>query len=118
MSTFILQSCVRQLNNCATLRDHLQHLFHLDDEATVIPLARSTYSDALSSNTRLEIVSKAAEYLVLSATKVLPDRLSGIEGLGGRSLYGMDGTYQKESVISIPSRRVKAALTAPKVICR
>jgi hypothetical protein len=92
MSTFILQNCVRQLNNCATLRDHLQHLFHLDDEATVIPLARSTYSDALSSNTRLEIVSKAAEHLVLSATKVLPDRLSGIEGLGGRSIHGMDGT--------------------------
>ena len=47
MSTFILQNCVRQINTTESLRDHLQHLFHLDEQATQLPLARSTYSDAL-----------------------------------------------------------------------
>lgn len=97
MNLFILQNCVRQINTSDTLRDHLQHLFHLDDEATTIPLARSTYSDALASNNRLSIVSQVIDHLVKEATEVRPDRLSGLEGIGDRSVYGMDGTYQKES---------------------
>jgi len=97
MMTFILQNCVRQLNASEILREHLQNLFHLDEEATTIPLARSTYSDALASKTRLSIVSQAVDNLVETATKALPDRLSGLEGIGNRCVYGMDGTYQKES---------------------
>jgi hypothetical protein len=97
MKMFILQNCVRQINNSATLREHLQHLFHLDDTATVIPLAKSTYSDALSSDTRLGIVSDVVDKLVTAATDVLPDRLSGLEGIGDRPVYGMDCTYQDES---------------------
>ena len=97
MMTFILQNCVRQLNASEILREHLQNLFHLDEEATTIPLARSTYSDALASKTRLSIVSQAVDNLVKTATKALPDRLSGLEGIGDRCVYGLDGTYQKES---------------------
>ena len=97
METFILQNCVRQLNNCATQREHLQSLFHLDDEATLFPLARSTYSDALSSKIRLHIASEAAFNLAEAASVALPDRLSGFKELDGRPVYAMDGTYQNES---------------------
>jgi len=69
----------------------------LDDVATGIALARSTYSDALASDTRLCIVSDVIDRLVTAATDRLPDRLSGLEGIGGRSVYGMDCTYQDES---------------------
>ena len=94
---FILLNCIRQLNACTTLREHIQTLFHLDDEAITVPLARSTYSDALANKNRLRITEQAFTALYQSAIKQLPDRLAGIDGLIGRDVYAMDGTYQKES---------------------
>lgn len=97
MGMFILQNCVRQLNSCQTLREHLQDLLHLDEEASRAPLARSTYSDALSSKTRLKILSQATVHLGEAAAQILPDRLEGLQGIEGRQIYAMDGTYQTES---------------------
>jgi len=97
MPMFILQNCVRQLNSCKTLLEHLQDLFHLNEEAKEFPLARSTYSDALASKVRLDIVEQTVINLTKSATSLLPDRLTGIAGLGSRSVYAMDGTFQEES---------------------
>lgn len=94
---FLLLNCVRQLNATATLREHIQRLFHIDDEATKVPLARSTYSDALTSEARLTITQQACAVLYESARQKLPDRLSGIKGIEGREVYAMDGTYQAES---------------------
>lgn len=97
MGTFILQNCVRQLNSCQTQREHLQDLLHLNEEALIAPLARSTYSDALSSKTRLKIVSQATDNLTEAAAQILPDRLAGLQCIEGRQVYALDGTYQTES---------------------
>ena len=97
MPMFILQNCVRQLNGCQVMREHIQSLFHLDAEASRVPLAKSTYSDSLSSKTRLKIVSEASNNLVEAASQILPDRLVGLKGIGDRKIYAMDGTYQAES---------------------
>ena len=97
MPTFILQNCLRQLKASETLREHLQTLFHLNEDAERVPLARSTYSDALSSKARLHILEQTATILAESAAHSLPDRLAGIDGLKDRPVYAMDGTYQKES---------------------
>ena len=97
MPTFILQNCLRQLNACETLREHIQKLFHLNEDAESVPLARSTYSDALSSKARLNILEQTATILAESAVQSLPDRLAGLDGLSDRPVYAMDGSYQKES---------------------
>ena len=97
MNTFILQNCVRQINDSVILREHLQYLFHLDTERSTPPLARSTYSDALASKTRLRITSDVAQALAQNAAAILPDRLAGLHGLESRSVYALDATYQKES---------------------
>lgn len=94
---FILLNCVRQITASNTLREHLQSLFHLDDDAFQMPLARSTYSDALSSKLRLSVTQQLVELLAAQATATLPDRLEGLEGIGDRSIYAIDGTYQAES---------------------
>lgn len=97
MSSFILLNCERQLQSMGTLREHIQHLFHLDDSATESALARSTASDALSSRMRAGILAEATERLANAAAQVLPDRLSGVDGIGDRPIYAMDCTYQEES---------------------
>lgn len=97
MPLFIVLNCMRQLNACTTLREHIQTLFHLDDEAIKIPLARSTYSDALANGNRLKITEETFKSLYQSAVKQLPDRLAGINNIEGRDVYAMDGTYQNES---------------------
>jgi len=97
MPTFILQNCVRQINTTESLRDHLQHLFHLDERATQLPLARSTYSDALSNKGRLDITMQVSKHLADSATQRLPDRLASLEDIKGRAVYAGDGSYQTES---------------------
>ena len=94
---FLLINSVRQLNVSVTLREHIQKLFHIDEEAIKVPLARSTYSDALPSKTRLAITQQACVALYQSAKQQLPDRLSGLAGIEGREVYAMDGTYQSES---------------------
>lgn len=97
MNTFIQQNCVRQINDSVILREHLQFLFHLDDERSTPPLARSTYSDALASKKRLNIVSQVVLALAKHARETLPDRLAGLKGIGNRSIYALDATYQIES---------------------
>ncbi len=97
MPMHILQNCIRQLNASKTLREHLQTLFHIDDMAEGIPLARSTYSDALSSTSRLKILEEVVDLVAEASNQSLPDRLSGIAGLKGRDTYALDATYQEES---------------------
>lgn len=96
-STLIMLNCVRQIMSSTTLRDYIQHLFHLNEEAFIAPLARSTYSDALSHSARLSVTEQLVNRLAEKATQSLPDRLKGLEGLGNRSVYAIDGTYQEES---------------------
>ncbi len=97
MPMFLLTSCIRQLNNTGTLREHLQSLMHIDEDAEKIPVARSTYSDALDNKTRLSITEHACEALYQAARKKLPDRLETLKGIGDRDVFAMDGSYQPES---------------------
>ena len=98
MPDFIALGVLRHLQGMQALREQVQALLHLDpSEATHAPLARSTWSDALAAPTRLAVLSAAIPGLVGDARAVLPDRLSGIPGLGQRPVRAIDGTYQKES---------------------
>jgi hypothetical protein len=94
---FILLGCLRQLQGTKTLREQVQSLFDLDEQTDTVPLARSTWSDALSSPSRNKILREAVHVLVAFARTELPDRLSGIDELGTRSIFAIDASYQKES---------------------
>lgn len=96
MPMFLLVGCLRHLHGMRTLREQVQMLFHSQDGAN-IPVARSTYSDALASNSRLEILHALLPFLVQMATELLPDRLAEIPGLGKRRVLAVDGTYEEES---------------------
>ena len=52
---FILLGCLRQLQGMKTLRELVQSLFHWDEYSDKPPLARSTWSDALSNSYRKTI---------------------------------------------------------------
>ena len=95
--TLIFLNCARQIVSSSTLRDYLQCLFHLDDEAFRVPLARSTYSDGLSNSIRISVTEQLVKMLAEKATVALPDRLKGLNGIGNRPVYAADGTYQNES---------------------
>lgn len=98
MADFIALGVLRHLQGMPTLREQVQSLLHLDPaEALRTPLARSTWSDALSSKRRGEILAAAVSPLLSEARALLPDRLAGFSELGGRPVYATDGTYQKES---------------------
>jgi hypothetical protein len=98
MIDFIALGVLRHLQGVATLREQVQCLLHLEPGATAhAPLARSTWSDALSSRHRRDRVESLLAPLVGEARKVLPDRLAGFGELGERPVYAMDGTYQSES---------------------
>lgn len=94
---FILLGCLRQLQGTKTLREQIQSLFDLDEKAETVPLARSTWSDALASASRNEILRKAVQVLVASARNELPDRLAEYAELGTRPVLCIDASYQKES---------------------
>lgn len=94
---FILLGCLRQLQGTKILREQIQSLFDLDETTEIIPLARSTWSDALANAYRGDILRKAVQVLVATARTELPDRFADIEELGKRSVYAIDATYQKES---------------------
>lgn len=96
MPLFCMLGCLRHLTATTTLREQVQGLLHLTDEAKA-PLARSTWSDALNSETRHDVLALALPKLVSLAQATLPDRLADIPGLCGRSVYAVDGTYQQES---------------------
>ena len=96
MTLFTAISCLRQIHGVIGLREQIQQLFHLtEDEA--VPVARSTYSDAMNSSHRLSILSQAFPRLIEHAKTALPDRLKAIEELGQRPVYAADGSYFKES---------------------
>ncbi len=98
MEYFIALGVLRHLQGMHVLREQVQSLLHLDPgEALRAPLARSTWSDALSSKPRGAILAAAVSALLAEARSVLPDRLAGFAELGVRPVYATDGTYQKES---------------------
>jgi hypothetical protein len=97
MPAFILFGCLRQLRSICSLREQIQDLFHLDPEASKLPVARSTFSDAMASAQRNAILAKAAPDLVQQAQNILSDKLAGVKGLGERGVYAIDATYQTES---------------------
>ena len=94
---FILLGCLRQMQGTNILREQIQSLFDLDEKAETVPLARSTWSDALASPLRNKILREAVQVLVTSARNELPDRLTEIEELGTRPVLCIDASYQTES---------------------
>lgn len=96
MEAFCLFGCLRHLQGIATMREQIQQLLHLT-EAQTMPVARSTYSDALSSQSRQEILQQAVAKLADQARTQLPDRLSQFDELVDRPIYAADGSHQKES---------------------
>lgn len=98
MADFIALGVLRHLQGMPTLREQVQALLHLEPvEALRAPLARSTWSDALSSRRRRAVLQTALPPLLSEARTVLPDRLAGFAELAGRPVYATDGTYQSES---------------------
>lgn len=99
MPDFIALGVLRHLQSMETLREQVQGLLHLDPAEVVrVPLARSTWSDALSASSRLAVLKATIPALMRLARAVLPDRLAGVPGLQGRAVRAIDGTYQRESV--------------------
>jgi hypothetical protein len=98
MADFIALGVLRHLQGMPTLREQVQALLHLEPgEALRAPLARSTWSDALSSRRRRAVLEAVLAPLLSEARAVLPDRLAGFAELAGRPVYATDGTYQRES---------------------
>ncbi len=102
ISQFIALGCLRQVLSINTLREQVQHLFHLDETATTPPVARSTWSDALASNKRLLILREAMQRLIKDNIHHLPDRYKNISALNNRPVYAIDATYQTESTHFYP----------------
>ncbi len=75
MDMFLLLGCLRQLHSQETLREQVQSIFHIDDNTDLLPLARSTWSDALASPKRCDITREALARLVSVGCSALPDRL-------------------------------------------
>lgn len=97
MTSFILSGCLRHLLAARSLRDYLQMLFHMDTDQSMLPVARSTWADALASPARRNILRAAMAHLVSVAREILPDRLVDVEGIGARPVIATDATYQDES---------------------
>lgn len=98
MPDFLALGVLRHLQGTTTLREQVQVLLHLNPSAQpVIPLARSTWSDALACRARLEVLQALLPRLRTQAKACLPDRLAALTGLGKRSVFAIDGTYQEES---------------------
>lgn len=97
MHAFILYGCMRQVQSIATLREQIQTLFHMDHDNNGLPLAKSTFADAMASHTRCPIVRQAVCALAQQTQLQLPDKLVGVDGLGTREIIAIDATYQKES---------------------
>jgi len=96
MPLFCMLGFLRHLKGSCTMRKYLQQLLHLTDDEKM-PLARSTWFDALNSQRRTNVLEQILPKLINRASKSLPDRLSEIPGLKNRPIYAVDGTYQQES---------------------
>lgn len=103
MAPFILSGCLRQILASSSLREYVQTLFHLDTGQTEMPVARSTWSDALASPGRRDVLRPAVAQLVEQARNTLPDLLAHVEGIGQREVIATDATYQSESAHYAPS---------------
>jgi len=98
MADFIGLGVLRHLQGMRTLREQVQSLLHRAPAETLrAPLARSTWSDALSSRRRRAALEAVMAPLLAEARALLPDRLAGFPELQGRPVYATDGTYQSES---------------------
>lgn len=98
MRDFVALGVLRHLKGMHTLREQIQALLHLDPgQPDKPPLARSTWSDALSAGSRRTVLQALVPKLVIEAKAVLPDRLANLPGLGQRPVRAIDGTYQHES---------------------
>lgn len=98
MRDFVAIGVLRHLKGIRTLREQIQTLLHLaPGEPTGAPLARSTWSDALSAKSRRTALRTLVAKLGNEADTLLPDRLANLPGLGQRPVRAIDGTYQKES---------------------
>jgi len=98
MRDFVALGVLRHLKGMHTLREQIQALLHLDpSEPDRPPLARSTWSDALSATSRRTAMQALVPELVAAAKAVLPDRLADLPGLSQRPVRAIDGTYQHES---------------------
>jgi hypothetical protein len=97
MATFIMSGCLRQILDASSLREYIQTLFHFDANQSIAPIARATWSDALASPVRRDILRPAVVQLVELARNSLPDLLAHVEGIGSREVIATDATYQTES---------------------
>jgi len=88
---------MRQVQSLTSLRDLVQTIFHSDADNSGLPLARSTFADAMASPARRAITRDLVSTLAQEAQNQLPDKLLGVEGLGTRPVIAIDGTYQNES---------------------
>ena len=80
----MLLGCLRQLQGQKIMRDQIQTLFDADEYSDKVPLARSTWSDALANPHRNEILRGAVQVLVAEARNELPDRFAHTTELGTR----------------------------------
>lgn len=94
---FLLLAGLRNLQAHSTLREQVQSLFHLDWQAEQVPLARSTWSDALASKKRRDITRSVLFHLTQIAQTELTDRYSDYSRLANRPILAIDASYQKES---------------------
>ncbi len=97
MMGYALLGGLRQLLSIQSLREQVQTLFHWDVSAERLPVPRSTWSDAMGSRTRRDLLRQATHHLVAAARKTLTDKFSAIDGLAQRPILAIDATYQKES---------------------
>lgn len=88
---------LRQLLSIQSLREQVQTLFHWDVSAERVPVARSTWSDAMGSRTRRDLLRQATRQLVAAARHTLTDKFATIDGLAQRPILAIDATYQAES---------------------
>ncbi len=115
MEDFIALGVLRHLRGMTTLREQVQTLLHLDPvRAAHVPLARSTWSDALSAGSRLALLKETLTVLNAEARRRCRSR-AGIPGLGARAvgaiLTGPTSTRARTFAAARPSR---AARTTPR----
>jgi hypothetical protein len=115
MPAFLLLGCLRQLQSQDSLREQVQSLAHLNHTHQT-PLARSTWSDALASKKRGNIVRDSFSQLVNHARDTLPERFVDMPNPGKRNLIAIDASYQTESSHYYPVYRNKRELITKKVI--
>ncbi|VAX24787.1 hypothetical protein MNBD_IGNAVI01-2831 [hydrothermal vent metagenome] len=97
MKSFILSGCIRQIQNTGTMCGQLQSLFHFDTDQSELPVKRSTYSDALASPHRRDILREGFSKLLDASQSQLADRFIHIPDLPNRPIIATDVTYQAES---------------------